>query len=179
MSVGLGLAAIRASRERGHRDGRWQARRLHLFQPRLRGGRRRFPGGGRPPTPGPPCSVSRRQHRAVWPHSRAILKNSLAPLASAMSRRPCWPAGRLPSPSGKRTATTVRASVPIRFCERPPGLGRIFSPFIRLLSDFACIRLDSAVSLPTVNEGLKLFDVFFPSPLAKEDNVKENVIAAV
>jgi hypothetical protein len=66
MSVGFGLAAIRASRERGHRDGRWQARRLHLFQPRLRGGRRRFPGGGRPPTPGTPLLRKSSAAQGRW-----------------------------------------------------------------------------------------------------------------
>jgi hypothetical protein len=139
MSVGFGLAAIRASRERGHRDGRWQARRLHLFQPRLRGGRRRFPGGGRPPTPGPPCSVSRRQHRTVGAPQSGHPQRLVGSSCFSMSRRPCWLGGRLPSPSSKRTSTTVRVSVPIRFSERPPGLRRIFSPFTRPLSDFACM----------------------------------------
>ena len=124
MSVGFGLAAIRASRERGHRDDRWQARRLHLFQPRLRGGRRRFPGGGRPPTPGgPPCSVSRWQHSAVGAPQSGHPQRLVGSSCFSMSRRPCWPGGRLLSPSGKRTSTTVRVSVPIRFSERPPRPG--------------------------------------------------------
>jgi len=140
MSVGFGLAAIRASRERGHRDDRWQARRLHLFQPRLRGGRRRFPGGGRPPTPGGPLapyksSAAQGIGAPQSGHPQRLVGSSWF----SKSRKPCWPGGRLPSPSGKRTSTTVRVSVPIRFSERPPGLRRIFSPFTRPLSDFACI----------------------------------------
>ena len=148
MSVGLGLAAIRASRERGHRDGRWQARRLHLFQPRLRGGRRRFPGGGRPSTPGAPCSVSRWQYRAVGAPQSGHPQRLVGSSWFSKRRRPCWPGGRLPSPSRKRTSTTVKASVPIRFSERPTGLGRDFHlspdhPVILLASD-----LTYAVSLP-------------------------------
>jgi hypothetical protein len=163
MSVGFGLATIRASRERGHRDGRWQARRLHLFQPRLRGGRRRFPGGNRPPTPGPPCSVSRRQHRAVGAPQSGHPQRLVGSSWFSKSRRPCWPGGRLPSPSSKRTSTTVRVSAQIRFSERPPGLRRIFSPFTRPLSDLLAsftyavslpiASFTYAVSLPTVDEG--------------------------
>src|SRR5208283_2436982 len=93
-----------------------------------------FPGGGRPPTPGPPCSVSRRQYRAVGAPQSGHPQRLVGSSWFSKSRRPCWPGGRLPSPSGKRTSTTVRVSVPIRFSERPPGLRRIFSPFTRPLS---------------------------------------------
>src|SRR5271166_5047203 len=153
MSVGFGLAAIRASRERGHRDDRWQARRLHLFQPRLRGGRRRFPGGGRPPTPGAPLlRISRRQHRALGPHSRAILKDSLAPLGSARAGNPAGPADACHRPR-------------VRGLRRPSGsLYRSGSPsdrpdsvvFSHPLPDRSAILLASftyAVSLPIVDEG--------------------------
>jgi hypothetical protein len=119
MSVGFGLAAIRACRERGHRDGRCQARRRYLFQPRLRDGR--------------------REHRAVEVPRSGHPQRLVGSSCFSISRKPCWPGGRLPSPSRKRTSTTVKASVPIRFSERPPGLRRIFSPFTRPLSDYACI----------------------------------------
>jgi len=114
-------------------------------------------------TPAPvPASAPRRSSPISWgrPTSDAgaplLRKSSVAQAVGApqsghpqrlvgsswftsKSRRPCWPGGRLPSPSGKRTSTTVSASVPIRFSERPPGLRRIFSPFTRPLSDFACM----------------------------------------
>jgi len=130
-----------------------------------------FLGAGRPSTPGAPCSVSRRQHRAVGAPQSGHPQRLVGSSWFSKRRRPCWPGGRLPSPSGKRTSTTVRVSVPIRFSERPPGLRRIFSPFIRpssiLLASFTYAVLlpiasfTYAVSLPTVDEGLKLFDVVF------------------
>jgi hypothetical protein len=128
MSVGFGLAAIRACRERGHRDGRCQARRRYLFQPRLRDGR--------------------REHRAVEVPRSGHPQRLVGSSCFSISRKPCWPGGRLPSPSRKRTSTTVKASVPIRFSERPTGLGRDFHlspdhPVILLASD-----LTYAVSLP-------------------------------
>src|SRR5271166_4114654 len=111
----------------------------------------------------PLLRISRRQHRALGPHSRAILKDSLAPLGSARAGNPAGPADachrprvrglRRPSGSLYRSGSPSDRPDSVVFSHPLPDRSAILVASFTYAVSLPITSFTYAVSLPTVDEG--------------------------
>src|SRR5271166_201186 len=97
----------------------------------------------------PLLRISRRQHRALGPHSRAILKDSLAPLGSARAGNPAGPADachrprvrglRRPSGSLYRSGSPSDRPDSVVFSHPSPDRSAILLACFTLLMQYRCL----------------------------------------